>query len=230
VATPPGFLSNGYLENLIGGDIHNATVLRPAWAEQAIGCPWPAAGAQTPHQHPLSAPLASTRWLRGGTPIPFVYLDQPYAQRRGLILRMDTTMSSHPVTFDSSARRLGYAFSACIDALALYVVNHFLEWGVPVVTPAFADALWALNLSLVTAIVMNATFIGYDAPSWRRLGQAAMDATAALSTYVLYLVFPFDLPSAWMASILSLLLLLLTAALAISTLVRIGQGVQEFTD
>jgi hypothetical protein len=39
-----GFLSNDYLENLAGGDIHNADTLRPEWQQRAVGDKVPMAG------------------------------------------------------------------------------------------------------------------------------------------------------------------------------------------
>lgn len=39
-----GFLSNDYLENLAGGDIHNADTLRPEWQQRSIGERVPMAG------------------------------------------------------------------------------------------------------------------------------------------------------------------------------------------
>jgi hypothetical protein len=39
-----GFLSNDYLENLAGGDIHNADTLRPEWQQRAIGDKVPMSG------------------------------------------------------------------------------------------------------------------------------------------------------------------------------------------
>jgi hypothetical protein len=39
-----GFLSNDWLENLFGGDIHNADVLRPEWQQRAVGDKVPMAG------------------------------------------------------------------------------------------------------------------------------------------------------------------------------------------
>jgi len=139
-------------------------------------------------------------------------------------------MSAHSIAFEPHGRRSGYVISACIDTAILYTMNHLLEWGVPLVTPEFSDVLWAVNLSLITAIIINMTFVAYDAASWRWLGQAAMDATATLSAYALYLVFPFDLPSTWISSIFSLLLLLLTISLAISSVVHVSRGLSEFVD
>jgi hypothetical protein len=39
-----GFLSNDYLENLAGGDIHNADTLRPEWRQRAVGDKVPMSG------------------------------------------------------------------------------------------------------------------------------------------------------------------------------------------
>src|ERR1051326_8710843 len=39
-----GFLSNDYLENLAGGDIHHSDTLRPEWQHRAIGDKVPTAG------------------------------------------------------------------------------------------------------------------------------------------------------------------------------------------
>src|SRR5919199_1522735 len=39
-----GFLSNDYLENLAGGDIHNAATLRPEWQQRALGDRVPMSG------------------------------------------------------------------------------------------------------------------------------------------------------------------------------------------
>jgi hypothetical protein len=39
-----GFLSNDYLENLAGGDIHNAATLRPEWRQRALGDKVPMSG------------------------------------------------------------------------------------------------------------------------------------------------------------------------------------------
>ena len=133
-------------------------------------------------------------------------------------------MSTHAINYRSEARQAGYGLGVCMDVLILYAVNHLLEWGVPFITPAFADVLWALNLSLGTAIVINAAFIAFDPPWWRRLGRAAMDATALLSTYVLFTVFPFDLPTVWLTSLFAMTLMLLIVVLAISTVVHLVQA------
>jgi hypothetical protein len=45
---PAGFLSNDYLENLAGGDIHNADTLRPEWVERSLGDKVPMSGPAEP--------------------------------------------------------------------------------------------------------------------------------------------------------------------------------------
>jgi hypothetical protein len=136
-------------------------------------------------------------------------------------------MSSYSIDYRSEAREASYGVAVCIDVVVLYVVNHLLDWHVPFITLAFADVLWALNLSLGTAIVINATFIPFDRAWWRRLGRAAMDSAALLSTYILFAVFPFAFPSAWMTGLVALMLVLLIVAVAISVVVHVVQFVAE---
>jgi hypothetical protein len=52
-----GFLSNDYLENLTGADIHNADVLRPEWRQRAVGDRVPMAG---PRLRALGGDVTST--------------------------------------------------------------------------------------------------------------------------------------------------------------------------
>ena len=125
---------------------------------------------------------------------------------------------------DSDTRRGGYAAAIVMDAVMLYVVHHVLEWDVPFITPAFGDVVWAFNLSLGTSIVVNALLMTGDLGWWRRLGDVARDVTALLSTYMLYQVFPFDLPSG-MATLLAMALVVIMVLLVISTIVHSVQAV-----
>jgi hypothetical protein len=67
-----GFLSNDYLENLTGADIHNADVLRSEWQQRAIGDKIPMA---SPGLRALGGDATSTtihllvlsRWEKGPT-------------------------------------------------------------------------------------------------------------------------------------------------------------------
>ena len=52
-----GFLSNDYLENLTGADIHNAVALRPEWQQRALGDRVPMA---SPGMRALGGDLTST--------------------------------------------------------------------------------------------------------------------------------------------------------------------------
>jgi hypothetical protein len=85
-----GFLSNDYLENLTGADIHNADTLRPEWRQRAIGDRVPMG---SPGQQALFGPATLTtihvlepEQVIGDTPGRFVLLPQNDSSTR-LLLR-----------------------------------------------------------------------------------------------------------------------------------------------
>src|SRR5919198_5266508 len=59
-----GFLSNDYLENLTGADIHNADTLRPEWQQRALG-----------DKVPMASP--SMRALGGDVTVTTIHLLEP---------------------------------------------------------------------------------------------------------------------------------------------------------
>jgi hypothetical protein len=90
-------------------------------------------------------------------------------------------------------RHAGYVASVVIDVLLLYAAHNLLAWGVAFVTPAWAEVLWAVDLSLQASIVANALFLVYDAAWFRNLAGVATTGTGLLAGYELYRVFPFEL-------------------------------------
>jgi len=85
-----GFLSNDYLENLTGADIHNADTLRPEWRQRAIGDRVPMG---SPGQQAQFGPATLTtihvleaEQVIGDTPGRFVLLPQSDSSTR-LLLR-----------------------------------------------------------------------------------------------------------------------------------------------
>jgi hypothetical protein len=71
-----GFYSNDYLENLFGGDIHNAGVLRPEWQARAVGDKVPMAGEQMRQAGGdytlLTVRLLEPEWVYADVPGRFV--------------------------------------------------------------------------------------------------------------------------------------------------------------
>jgi hypothetical protein len=127
------------------------------------------------------------------------------------------------------ARRAGYVGSILVNLLLLYAADHLLDWRVAFVTPAWADVLWAVDLSLQASIVANALFLVYDAGWFRRLVEVVAIGCALVAGYQLYALFPFDF-GAWDAlarlGLLGVVLALAIAlvVVAVLTLVEVVAG------
>jgi hypothetical protein len=102
-----------------------------------------------------------------------------------------------------------------------------VEWGIPFITPAWSAVVWAVQLSLVASIVVNALLLAYDAKWFRRLCDAGTCATGLIAGYWLYVVFPFDFGSAFGDDIAHLMLLLILFGMAIGLVVSLVQAVVE---
>jgi hypothetical protein len=124
-------------------------------------------------------------------------------------------------------RQGGYSVEVVVNAILLYAAHHLLAWGVPFLTPAFSDVLWAIDLSLGAAIIANALFIAYD-PAWfRYLSQACLNLFSLVSTYTLYRVFPFDFEPVGWNDIVGVLLVVVMVATAIGFIVHLAQAIGE---
>jgi hypothetical protein len=118
------------------------------------------------------------------------------------------------------ARRAGYVGTIVVNAIMLYVAHHLLVWEVPFVTPAFADVLWAIDLSLWATIVANVLFLGYDAAWFRHLVQIGLSGIAFLVTTQLYAFFPFDFGAPAWNDGARLALVLVMAAIILAIIVQ----------
>jgi hypothetical protein len=119
----------------------------------------------------------------------------------------------------------GYSAELVVNAILLYVAHHLLQWGVPFLTPAFADVLWAIDLSLGATIVANAFFIAYDPDWFKHLCQAALNFFSLISTYTLYRVFPFDFEPVWWNDVVGVLLVVVMIATTIGVVVHLVKAI-----
>lgn len=117
-------------------------------------------------------------------------------------------------------RRAGYVASIVINFVWLYVAHHLLDWKVPFLTPAFADVLWAIDLSLEATILANLTFLVYDARWFRGLVQIGLTGIAFVVTAILYSWFPFDFGTPVGNELAHLGLVLVMVCLAIAVVVQ----------
>lgn len=114
----------------------------------------------------------------------------------------------------------GYIAAIVVNVILLYIAHNLLDWRVPFLTPAFADVLWAINLSLSATIVANLVYLVYDASWLKSIIQVALNAIAFGVTAILYARFPFDFATVGLNQLVHFALLLVMVALVIATVVQ----------
>jgi hypothetical protein len=103
----------------------------------------------------------------------------------------EKTMATEPNRSSGSWRSAGYVGAIVANVVLLYVARSLLAWRVPFVTAAWADALWAVELSLCVAIVGNAVLLAYD-PAWLRHGAEVVQGLFGLqAAYWIWALYPF---------------------------------------
>jgi hypothetical protein len=91
------------------------------------------------------------------------------------------------------SRQAGYVVAVVINALILWVANNLLAWGwFPWLTDDFAEALPAINASLIVTIIAYALFVAYDGEWFRALGDIVTGVYSLLAGIAMWRVFPFD--------------------------------------
>lgn len=92
-----------------------------------------------------------------------------------------------------AVRRTGYVFAIILNAVILYLVHVWPGWdAVPFLTEDTRQVLGLFTVSVIAAIAANLTYLAFDGPRWRAVGELV---TAGLSVAVLiriWRVFPFD--------------------------------------
>ena len=93
----------------------------------------------------------------------------------------------------ASGRRAGYVVAVAVNALALWVARHLLEWGWPrFLTDEFDQLLPILTASFVASMVVNALFVLADPPRFKALGNMVTSAISLVVAVRTWQVFPFD--------------------------------------
>jgi len=123
-------------------------------------------------------------------------------------------------------KKPGYIVAIIVNVIMIFVFNNLLNWGVPFITSAFADVLWAINLSLNLTIAANVTYLFYDATWYRHLSQAFLNIIAIVMIYTVYNVFPFDESNTMAVQALRIALPFLVVALGIAFIVEVVKLLQ----
>jgi hypothetical protein len=144
----------------------------------------------------------------------------------------DPPTASTRFTVGRRGRQVGYALAVAGNVLLLFIVNNLLEWEFP----SFLTADWdrvlpILNVSLIVSIIVNATFIAYDARWFKSLGQVVMAAFSLAVVVRLRSVFPFDFTPYdfnWEA-VTKWILVFMIIALVISIIAEGAKGLRALT-
>jgi hypothetical protein len=92
-----------------------------------------------------------------------------------------------------AGRRAGFVAAIAVNLAMLWVLNNLVAWGVvPFLTAEFGQVRWLIALSLAATILLNASWLAYDAIWYRSLGQICLNILSAVVAVTMYRVFPFD--------------------------------------
>jgi hypothetical protein len=135
-------------------------------------------------------------------------------------------------TTPNPSRRVGYFFAIFFTILFMVIINNVLVWDLPFIrntlTPAFANWLWAANLSLSVAIFCNVLFLAYDPRWFRHMMHVIQNIFSLFSTYMFYSIFPLKLPSPMIEQIVRWGLWFVMAVIVISIVVEAIRAVTTF--
>lgn len=119
-----------------------------------------------------------------------------------------------------------------VNLILMYVLNNLLRWdwrgfwgprsvlAWPIITPRWADVLWAFNLSITISVVSYILLLLYD-PLWlRRLAEIIRNLFGVLVLYTLYAVFPFDFGYDMIDKIVQWALLLTILGIVLGTVIQ----------
>jgi hypothetical protein len=104
------------------------------------------------------------------------------------------------------ARRAGYSLAVVFSAAMLVVLNAAPGWqAIPFLTSDTAQVLGLVNLSIAAGIAANVTYLVYDPPWLKSLGDLVTTGIGLAAAIRVWQVFPFDLSAGWSAGVRALL-------------------------
>jgi hypothetical protein len=117
--------------------------------------------------------------------------------------------------------RKGEYIAAIIFGLIFwYIVNNLLNWNIYFITNALNEVLWIINLSIIVTIIGNAFLIAYDPDWFRHIIKIIINIITLISTYFVYIVFPFNFYNSFINWGLAILLILAMIGIVIAILVE----------
>jgi hypothetical protein len=129
-------------------------------------------------------------------------------------------------TVGPGLRKTGYIVTIIIMFIMIYVLRHLREWGLTFLTDEFEKCLFYIELAIYVTIGANILFIIYDNRWFRHLVQVLVNAANALSTIMIYVIFPFALDNANWTKWLKIGILIVFVITAISIVVELVKGIR----
>lgn len=92
-----------------------------------------------------------------------------------------------------AGRRIGYVVAIVVNLLIYGFINAWPGWeSVDFITPAAADVVPVVNLSLTVGILVNIVYLFVDGTRVRALGEMVASTAALVASAVVLDAFPFD--------------------------------------
>ena len=132
---------------------------------------------------------------------------------------------------ERNERRAGNYVGAVIGSvIAIIVVNMLPNWNLRFITDDFAAVLWALNLSLIAQIAVNAVLILFHPRFLHYAAKVGLGLVSLLAIIILVTVFPFDFSHVgnWIGTVLRIVLYIGLAGTAVSIVVDSFRVVGSF--
>ena len=126
----------------------------------------------------------------------------------------------------SGFRKAGYIVTIIIMFIMIYVLRHLREWGLTFLTEEFEKCLFYIELAIYVTIGANILFIIYDSRWFRHLVGVVVNAANALSTIMIYVIFPFAIENANWIKWLKIGILVVFAITVISIVVELVKGIR----
>lgn len=146
---------------------------------------------------------------------------------------MMESVTSQPTEFVESApkkpktrsgRIWGYAITAAIHVLLIYIANNLIGWHAQLINQRWNEVLGILNFSFALNIIVYGSFIIYDKRIYYYIARTILDVVSIIVSYRLFIVFPFDFHGffelGWLNEVFPILLWVGIAGLLIGMIAR----------
>lgn len=105
----------------------------------------------------------------------------------------EPAIHSNPMISRRAGRRIGYVVAIVVNLLIYGFINAWPGWdSFDFITPAAADVVPLVNLSVTVAILVNIVYLFADGTRVRALGEIVALTAATVASAVVLNAFPFD--------------------------------------